>query len=258
MLLLDELFSMKGLNALIVGGSSGIGREIALGFNSVGARVSVVGRDHRKLREVLTALQAQGGEDSVTYSVDMRSVKEIESLAARVESELGAVDVLVNCQGTTVIKPVLDVTEQEYDLVLDTNLKSLYFTCKEFGRCMVSREKGAIINIASLAAHDGWANAAAYSCSKHGVVALTKSLAAEWGRSGVRVNAISPGFFLTDMNRDKMPEVRKAEAIKRDAMGRMGALHELVGAAVYLASPSAAFVSGTVLHVDGGYLASGI
>jgi gluconate 5-dehydrogenase len=255
---LTELFSLSGLNALVVGGSSGIGREIALGFGSAGARVAVVGRDTGKLDAVRSALRAQGNADGTTYSADMRSVAGIGRLAASIERDLGVVDVLVNCQGTTVIKPALEVTEDEYDLVLDTNLKSLFFSCQEFGRRMVARKSGVIINIASLAAHNGWAMAAAYSCSKYGVVALTKSLAAEWGRSGVRVNAISPGFFLTDLNRDKMPEARKAEAIRRNAMGRMGELPELVGAAIYLASPSARFVTGAVLQVDGGYLASGI
>jgi NAD(P)-dependent dehydrogenase (short-subunit alcohol dehydrogenase family) len=123
---------------------------------------------------------------------------------------------------------------------------------------MIAQESGVIINIASLAAHRGWANSCPYAVSKHGVVGLTKTLAAEWAVHGVRVNAISPGFFMTELNRDKMPEARKEAALMRTPAGRFGDVRELVGAAVYLASPAASFVTGTILNVDGGYLASGI
>ncbi len=248
-----DMFRLDGLHAVVVGGSSGIGREIALGYRDVGAKVTVVGRDAAKLAAVANAL----GEGS-TYAAEMRDLAAIEATVAAIEAERGAVDVLVACQGTTIIKPSLELSEAEYDLILDTNLKSVFFTCQAFGRRMVERGTGAMVTIASLASHQGWANAGAYSASKWGVVGLTQTLAAEWGESGVRANAIAPGFFLTDMNRDRMPNARKAEARKRAAMGRMGELSELVGAAIYLASPAAGFVTGATLRVDGGYLATGI
>jgi gluconate 5-dehydrogenase len=150
------------------------------------------------------------------------------------------------------------LSEAEYDAILDTNLKSVFFACTTFGRRMIDRGHGSIINITSLAAHSGWARAAAYGASKMGVAGITQSFAAEWGEMGVRVNAIAPGFFMTDLNRERMPEDRKAEARRRSAMKRMGELDELVGAAVFLASDAARFVSGATLRVDGGYLASGI
>ena len=131
-------------------------------------------------------------------------------------------------------------------MILDTNLKSVFFACTEFGRRMLAQGCGAIINISTLAAHAGWADAAAYSASKWGVAGLTQSFAAEWGERGVRVNAIAPGFFLTDLNRERMPESRKAEARRRNAMKRMGELQELVGAAVFLASDAFRFVSGAM------------
>jgi NAD(P)-dependent dehydrogenase (short-subunit alcohol dehydrogenase family) len=215
--------------------------------------VTVVGRDAGKLDEVGSIL----GEGSA-YAAEMRDLAAIEATVQAIEADHGPVDVLVACQGTTIIKPLLELSEDEYDLILDTNLKSVFFTCQAFGRRMVERQSGAIVTIASLASHQGWANAGAYSASKWGVVGLTQTLAAEWGESGVRANAIAPGFFLTDMNRDRMPEARKAEAKKRAAMRRMGELAELVGAAIYLASPAAGFVTGATLRVDGGYLATGI
>lgn len=248
-----DMFRLDGLHAVAVGGSSGIGREIALGYQGAGAKVTVVGRNPTKLAAVASIL----GEGS-THEAEMRDLAAIEAAVQAIEADRGAVDVLVACQGTTVIKPVLEVSEDEYDLILDTNLKSVFFTCQAFGRRMVERQRGAIVTIASLASHQGWAHAGAYSASKWGVVGLTQTLAAEWGGHGVRANAIAPGFFLTDMNRDRMPEARKAEARRRAAMGRMGELAELVGAAIYLASPASGFVTGATLRVDGGYLASGI
>jgi NAD(P)-dependent dehydrogenase (short-subunit alcohol dehydrogenase family) len=182
----------------------------------------------------------------------------IGHLADDVARDLGALDVLVNCQGTTVIKPSLEVSEEEFDLVMDTNLKSVYFACTILGRAMLERRRGAIINIASLAGHRGWPRACAYAMSKHGVLGLTRTLGAEWAEQGVRVNSISPGFFMTELNRSRMPEARKQAALMRTPFGRFGELEELVGAAVYLASPAAGFVTGTDIAVDGGYLASGI
>ena len=250
-------FGLAGKTALVIGGSSGIGREIALGYRDAGAKVLIAGRSQDKLDAVAAELGAQDGRKS-TYSMDARDVEQLRALRDTVRNDHGGVDILVNCQGTTAIKPALELAENEYDEILDTNLKSVFFACTLFGEDMMAREGGAIINIASLASHNGWSRAAAYSASKWGVVGITKSFAAEWGMAGLRVNAIAPGFFLTDLNRAKMPEERKAEARRRAAMNRMGDLQELVGAAIYLASSASGFVTGSVLNVDGGYLASGI
>jgi len=255
-------FGLEGKTALIIGGSSGIGREIALGYREAGATVLIAGRSQEKLDAVAAELGPQG-DKTVAYAVEAREIDQLRTLRESVGRDHGGVDILVNCQGTTAIKPALELTESEYDAILDTNLKSLFFACTLFGEDMMARNDdgkggGNIINIASLASHNGWSRAAAYSASKWGVVGITKSFAAEWGMQGVRVNAIAPGFFMTDLNQAKMPEERKAEARRRAAMNRMGELHELVGAAVYLASSASGFVTGSVLNVDGGYLASGI
>ncbi len=252
-----QAFSLDGRTALVLGGSSGIGREIALGFRNAGARSIVVGRNAGKLSRVSGELGGDG-TPPVTYAADLRSVGGIHQLRDRILADHGPVRILVNCQGTTAIKPALDLTEDEYDEILDTNLKSLYFACMAFAPSMIAEGGGSIINISSIAAHMGWANAAAYGASKWAVAGLTQSLAAEWGEKGLRVNAIAPGFFLTDINRERMSAERKAEASRRNAMKRMGELHELVGAAIFLASDASQFVTGATLKVDGGYLASGI
>lgn len=245
-----ELFSLKDRLAVIIGGTGGIGGEIAAAYTEAGARVVVAGR--RATRDSV------GAPIVGAYAVDARRPEALVAFAAEVRADHGRVDILVNCQGTTEIKPALAVTEEEYDRVLDTNLKSVFFACTAFAPGMIEAGRGTVINIASLAAHTGWAQAAAYSASKWGVVGLTQTFAAEWAASGVRVNAVAPGFFLTDLNRERMPQARKEKAVERCAMGRMGELQELVGAAIFLASDASAFVNGTTLRVDGGYLASGI
>ncbi len=251
----NQPFSLSGRTALIIGGTSGLGREIALGMKAAGARIVVVGRDTAKID---AAVETLGGEPARGYAADVTDVSALKALAEQIETDVGPIHILVNSQGTTEIKPALDFTEAEYDRVIDTNLKSVFFACQSFGARMVERGDGCIINIASLAAHYGWANATPYSISKFGVHSLTNSLSAEWGGSGVRVNAISPGFFLTDMNKARMSEERKAQATARNAMHRFGDLPEIAGAAVFLASPAAKFVTGETIRVDGGYLASGI
>jgi NAD(P)-dependent dehydrogenase (short-subunit alcohol dehydrogenase family) len=248
---------LADLNALVVGGSSGIGFTLAQGFQDAGARVAIAARTPDKLAKATAALQ-QSDPRSLGYAVDMNDCAAIEKLAGEVARDLGALDVLVNCQGTTVIKPTLEITEAEFDLVMNTNLKSVYFACTVFGRAMLERGSGAIINIASLAAHRGWPRACPYAMSKHGVLGLTRTLGAEWAEQGVRVNSISPGFFMTELNRARMPEARKQAALARTPFNRFGELAELVGAAVYLAAPTAGFVTGSDIAVDGGYLASGI
>jgi gluconate 5-dehydrogenase len=252
-----EAFSLAGRTAMVVGGTGGLGLAIARGLRRAGAWVTVAGRSQDKLDGAVAVLD-QGGERPFGYRVDARSPEQLRELAGTVEADHGPVRILINCQGTTVIKPALELTEDEYNAILDTNLKSVFFACSAFGARMVERREGVIINITSLAAHTGWANAVAYCASKWGVAGMTQTLAAEWGGDGVRVNAIAPGFFMTDMNRERMSAERKAEAARRNAMKRMGEVEEVVGAAVYLASDASGFVNGATLRVDGGYLSSGI
>lgn len=250
-------FTLAGKTALVIGGSSGIGLSLAQGLQEAGASVAILARTASKVEKAVKDLQADG-RTAQGYVADVRDVPMLKNLSSRIEAECGPIDVLVNCQGVTALKPALEFTEDDYDLIMDTNLRSVFFATLTFGRRMVERKSGCVINIASLAAHRGWPLALPYSISKHGVVGLTKTLAAEWAEYGVRVNAISPGFFITELNRDKMAPERKDRALSRTPAGRFGSVEELVGAAIYLSAPASGFVTGAVINVDGGYLASGI
>lgn len=248
---------LQGKTALVIGGSSGIGNAIAHGFQDSGAQVAIAARTPAKLKDATQRLQ-EADPTARGYVVDATRPEEIDGLVASVLGDFGHVDIPVACQGMTILKPAEEFTPADYGEIMQTNLRSVFFTCTGFGRHMLERGSGAIITIASLSAHRGWPLASVYAASKHGVVGLTKTLAAEWADRGVRVNAISPGFFMTELNQSKMSVKRKENALIRTPMGRFGQLDELVGAAIYLASPAAGFVTGAVLNVDGGYLASGI
>jgi NAD(P)-dependent dehydrogenase (short-subunit alcohol dehydrogenase family) len=250
-------FSLEGRTALVIGGTSGIGLEIALGFQAAGAHVVVASRDANKIDASVAKLKSKDPR-SAGYPVDASNLTDVRRFAALVWSEQGPIDILLNAQGTTVIKPALDFSEQEYASVMRTNVDGVFWACTEFGRRMVERKSGSIVNIGSLSSFRGWPGSSVYAMTKSAVVSLTQSLAAEWASTGVRVNAIAPGFFMTALNQDKMSDARKALAVARTPMGRFGKLSELVGAAVYLASDAAGFTTGATIAVDGGFLANGL
>ncbi|MBV9523123.1 MAG: SDR family oxidoreductase [Alphaproteobacteria bacterium] len=252
-----DRFSLSGKTALVIGGSSGIGRQIALGFHAAGARVLPVGRTPGKIAEVETALAAAGATTK-GYCADVTRPDQLSQVIAAAHAEHGPIDILVNSQGITILKRSEAFTRAEYDQIIATNLTSVFFACTEIGRHMLERRSGAIVNIASLAAHRGFQLSALYTMSKHGVLGLTRTLAAEWATRGVRVNAISPGFFMTPLNREKMSPQRKETALRRTPMNRFGELEELVGAAIYLASDATSYVTGETIAVDGGFLAAGL
>ena len=249
-------FGLEGKNALVVGGTSGIGKAIAAGFLESGARVIVAGRDEKKLAGALEDLKPLGTTHG--YRADVRDLDGVRGLVGIVLAHHGHIDVLVNSQGITILKPAEEFTPADWDEVMRTNLQSVFHTCTEVGRHMLGRGKGAIVNIGSLASYRGWPRSALYGMSKAAVVNLTETLAAEWAKRGVRVNAIAPGFVMTDLNRDKMSPERKALALARTPMGRFGETEDLVGAAIFLASDAAAYVTGETIRVDGGFLASGL
>lgn len=251
-----DRFSLAGQYALVIGGTSGIGKAIATGYLQAGARVIIAGRDAGKLERAVAELGAHG--EAFGLQADVADFAALRGLVGATLAHHGRIDTLVNCQGVTLIKPAEDFTPAEWDAIIATDLKSVFFACTEVGRHMLGRGSGAIVNIASLASHRGWANSALYAIAKSGVFSLTQTLGAEWAGRGVRVNAISPGFVMTDLNRDKMSPQRKALALSRTPAGRFGEVDEMVGAAIYLASPAAAFVTGQSIAVDGGFLASGL
>jgi len=209
----------------------------------------------RSVREEIEAL----GRRSLAVATDVGDRASVESLHTAVLAEFGHVDILLNAAGITRRTPTIDVSEKEWDQIFDTNLTGTLRACQVFGRKMIERKSGRIINIASISSGLGFFEVAAYAASKAAVVSLTKTLAVEWAKYGVGVNAIAPGVFPTDLNRallDGTP--RGKEFLVRTPMARFGKLEELVGAAVYLASDAASFVTGHVLAVDGGFLASGV
>lgn len=260
---MSQPFDLSGRRVLILGGSGGIGRALARGFGAAGATLCLSGRGGDKLERAVGELRDAGFQAS-GHAADVTDPACFEPLLERVAREAGRLDLLVNCQGVNVIKPSAEFAVEDYDAVMDTNLKSVFFACQAARRRFLAQAQageapgGAIINIASLAAHRGWPGAVVYGMSKHGVVALTKGLASEWAAEGIRVNAISPGFFMTDMNRERMSPQRKELALARTPMHRFGEVEELAGAAVYLASDAARFVTGADIAVDGGFLASGL
>lgn len=251
-----DRFSLAGQYALVIGGTSGIGKAIATGMLQAGARVIVAGRQHDKLALAVKELAAHG--EVFGYQADVSEFGALRGLVGATLAHHGRIDTLVNCQGVTLLKPSEEFTPADWDAIMATDLKSVFFACTEVGRHMLGRGSGAIINIASLASHRGWPGSALYAVAKGGVLSLTHTLAAEWAGRGVRVNAISPGFVMTDLNRDKMSPQRKALALARTPAGRFGEVDEMVGAAIYLASPAAGFVTGQSIAVDGGFLAGGM
>lgn len=251
-----ERFSLEGRHALVIGGTSGIGKAIATGFLQSGAKVIVAGKNEGKLKRAVADLQPHGS--AFGYTADVTDDASLKGLIGVTLAHHGHLDILVNCQGMTILKPAEEFTAADWDTVINTNLRSVFFACQEVGRHMLGRGKGCILNIGSLSSYRGWPRGALYSIAKWGIVSLTETLAVEWVKRGVRVNALAPGFFMTELNREKMPAERKAMAVARTPAGRFGEVDELVGAAIYLCSDAAGFVTGETIRVDGGFLASGL
>jgi NAD(P)-dependent dehydrogenase (short-subunit alcohol dehydrogenase family) len=244
--------------AVVIGGTSGIGLTLAEGLAQAGADVVATGR-RAQLVECATAKIRSLGRRSIPISCDVTEQASLEELQRRVCAEFGHVDILVNSAGTTRRTPFLDLTQTEWDAIMDVNLDGTLRACQVFGREMLKRGYGRIINIASLASFVGFFEVTAYAASKAAVAALTKSLAVEWASRGVCVNAIAPGVFHTDLNAGLLNGTKRSEELLlRTPMRRFGRVEELVGACVFLASDAAGFVTGHVLVVDGGFLASGV
>ena len=252
------LLDLTGKTAVVIGGTSGIGLTLAKGLAVAGADVVATGRRSDLVRSAAEAIKSLGRR-SLDVSCDVTEVSSIERLRDAVLSEFGGVQILVNSAGRTKRMPTLDFPDSDWQGIMDTNLTGTLRACQVFGRHMVERGYGRVINIGSISSLVGLNEVAAYSASKAAVASLTKSLAIEWAQRGVTVNAIAPGVFLTDLNAGLLQGTERGrEFLSRTPMKRFGKLEELVGAAVFLASDSASYVNGHILLVDGGMLASGV
>jgi NAD(P)-dependent dehydrogenase (short-subunit alcohol dehydrogenase family) len=251
------MFSLAGKCAVVVGGTSGIGKAIALGLASAGANVVASSRSKQAVDTVAAALEAFGGKTLriSSYVLDRAS---LQSLHDAVLTSFGRIDVLVNSAGITKRISTLDCPEELWQSIMNVNLNGTLRACQIFGKTMLNQQKGRIINIASLSTFVAFHEVAAYGASKAAVGALTRSLAVEWASQGVCVNAIAPGIFPTDLNREILDSPRGKELIMRTPVARFGTVDEVVGAALFLASDESAFTTGQIIAVDGGFLASGV
>jgi NAD(P)-dependent dehydrogenase (short-subunit alcohol dehydrogenase family) len=253
-----QLFNLSGRLAVVMGGTSGIGRAMALGLAEAGADVVATGRREALVNEVGHEIEALGRK-TVRRSVDAASRESINALRDAILQDFGRVDILLNAAGQIFRKPTHTIGESEWNKLMDVNVTGMLRTCQSFYEPLVESGRGRVINIASLNSFVSLLEVTAYATSKAAVLGLTRSLAVEWAPKGVNVNAIAPGVFRTELNSGLLDGTdRGRELLTRTPMKRFGKITELVGTAILLASDAASYITGQTIIVDGGFLASGV
>lgn len=250
-----KIFNLENKVAIVTGGNRGLGKAIALALADAGADIVIVGRSEEKNSEVVREIREKGRQ-AISFSTNLRDIPEINRMVENVVEQFGKLDILVNNAGVSHTQLAFDLKEEDWDKVMDLNVKSLFFCCQAAGRMMKNQGYGKIINLASVAGAVGDYGIAPYTASKAAVINLTRSLALEWARYGIQVNAIGPAYIETDMNKEELgnPKVRD-KLVGKTPMRRLGEPDELAGAAILLASDASSFMTGQTVYVDGGWLA---
>jgi len=256
---LTNYTDLSGRVAVVIGGTSGLGRVMAIGLAKAGADVVVTGRRANLIDEIAGEVEVLGRR-TIRKVADVMDRGALEALRDETLAKFGSVDILLNAAGKTKRRPTIDVPIEEWRDIMDTNVTGMVIACQVFYAALkASKHGGRVINIASLSSYVSLNEVAAYAASKSAVLSLTKSLAIEWSKEGINVNAIAPGVFRTDLNAGLLDGTdRGREFLLRTPMKRFGKPEELVGAAVLLASGSASFITGQCIAVDGGFLCSGV
>lgn len=247
-----EIFSLKGKKAFISGASRGLGREVALTLADAGADVALAARNREALEETAVLIREMGRK-ALVCPMDLVKLDEIENSVAEAIKFFGRLDILINNAGIAGESPLIDLTPEAWDRVMDTDLKGHVFCTQAVGRHMIGNRYGKIINIASIAGIMGIIYNSPYCAAKAGLILFTKTLALEWARYNIQVNALCPGYFLTDLNREFFQSPAGQKVINKIPMRRVADSREIRGAALLLASEASSFITGSVLVVDGGH-----
>jgi NAD(P)-dependent dehydrogenase (short-subunit alcohol dehydrogenase family) len=251
-----DLFKLDGRRALLTGGSKGLGREIAMALAQAGADVVITSRNADQCAATARAISEATGRRATPIAANVAKAADVERLFQEATRGGERVDILVNSAGLNIRNPVQDLSEADWDTVIDVNLKGPFLLARQFGAAMAANGWGRIVHLGSIMSLVAIPDRAPYASSKAGVLGLTRVLALEWATKGVTVNAICPGPFATDMNKPLLDDPKKyADFVARIPMGRWGELHEITGAALFLASPASSYMTGTTLLIDGGWTA---